>query len=73
MAIGVLAFLYILFMAYSANIKYTLISFIFYAVGIPLYMWARHQHGKKIFTKGELIFAIVIVLVAISGIYALIH
>jgi arginine:ornithine antiporter/lysine permease len=73
MAIGILAFLYIIFMAYSANIKYTLISFIFYAVGIPLYMWARHQHGKKIFTKGELIFAIVILVVAIYGVYDLVH
>ena len=73
LTMGILAFAYIIFMAFSANIKYTLISFIFYAAGIPLYMWARHQHGKQIFTKGETIFAIVIVLVAIYGIYDLIH
>lgn len=73
LTMGILAFAYIIFMAFSANIKYTLVSFIFYAVGIPLYMWARHQHGKQIFTKGELIFAIVIVLVAIYGIYDLVH
>lgn len=71
MIIGLLAFAYIIFMAYSAEIKYTLISFIFYAAGIPLYMWARKQHNKKTFTKGELIFAIIVVLVAIYGIYVL--
>lgn len=70
--IGILAFIYILFMAYSAQIKYTLISFIFYALGIPLYMIARKQNGKKIFSKGEAIFAVVIVLVALYGIYSLV-
>ena len=73
MTIGILAFLYIIFMAYSANIKYTLISFIFYALGIPLYVWARKQHGKTVFTKGEWIFAIIIIAVAIYGVYDLIH
>ncbi|SFU51191.1 arginine:ornithine antiporter / lysine permease [Clostridium sp. DSM 8431] len=70
--IGILAFIYILFMAYSAQIKYTLISFIFYALGIPLYMIARKQNDKKIFSKGEAIFAVVIVLVALYGIYSLV-
>ena len=72
LAIGILAFLYIIFMAYSAQIKYTFISFIFYAIGIPIYILARKQHGKKIFSKGEIIFAVIIVLVAIYGIFALI-
>lgn len=72
LVIGVLAFLYIIFMAYSAQIKYTFISFIFYAIGIPIYILARKQHGKKIFSKGEFIFAVIIVLVAIFGIYSLI-
>lgn len=70
--IGILAFIYIIFMAYSAQIKYTLISFIFYAVGIPVYMLARKQHGKKMFNKGEVIFAIIIILVAIYGIFTLV-
>lgn len=72
MIIGILALAYILFMGYSANIKYTLISFIFYAVGIPVYMYARKQNKRQMFTKGESIFAIVIVLVALYGVYALI-
>lgn len=72
LAIGILSFIYILFMGYSAEIKYTLISFIFYAVGIPVYMIARKQNGKKLFSKGEAIFACVIVLVALFGIYSLV-
>lgn len=72
MAIGILALLYIVFMAYSAEIKYTLISFIFYAIGIPVYMYARKQNNKRLFSKGELIFAIVIVLVALYGIFDLV-
>lgn len=73
MIIGILALLYIIFMAYSAEIKYTLISFIFYAIGIPLYMYARHQHGKKPFTKSESLFAICIVIIAIYGVFALLQ
>ena len=72
LTIGILSFIYIIFMAYSAQIKYTLISFIFYAIGLPLYMIARKQNGKKVFTKGEAIFAVVILLVALFGIYFLI-
>lgn len=60
--------------SFIGNIKYTLISFIFYAVGIPLYMWARHQHGKKHIYQGRIDFCNCNCgLVAIYGIYALIH
>ena len=70
--IGVLSLIYILFMGYSAELKDTLISFIFYAVGIPVYMIARKQNGKKPFSKGEAIFACAIVIVALIGIYSLV-
>ncbi|HAT54389.1 MAG TPA: arginine:agmatine antiporter [Lactobacillus sp.] len=70
--IASLAFIYTLVMAIAAGPRYIAIAFIVYALGIPIYVIARKQHNKKIFTKGETVFAVIIVLVAIYGVYALI-
>ncbi|MGV0167445.1 histidine-histamine antiporter [Furfurilactobacillus sp. WILCCON 0119] len=70
--IALLAFAYTLIMAAAAGPRYIAIAFIVYALGIPIYMIARKQHNKVTFTKRELIFAVIIVLVAVYGVYALI-
>lgn len=68
-AVAWLAILGTLFMGYSAGIKYTTISFIIYAIGIPVFMLARKQYapGEAVFSKNEKIFAAAIVVVAIIG------
>ena len=50
------------------------ISFIIYALGIPFYIYARHQFqpNEKVFTKVETGFAIAIVLIAIIGVFIVI-
>ncbi|WP_213808362.1 basic amino acid/polyamine antiporter [Fructobacillus broussonetiae] len=64
-----LAILGTLYMGYSAGVKYTALSFIIYALGIPVYMWARKhipsETHSTIFTKYEKIFIICILAVAI--------
>ncbi|GEK27834.1 histidine-histamine antiporter [Furfurilactobacillus siliginis] len=72
LTIALLAFAYTLIMGFAAGPRYIAIAFIVYALGIPLYMVARKQHNKVTFTKRELVFAVIIVLVAIYGVYALI-
>ena len=64
----------IIYMGISAGIKYTVISFIIYALGIPFYIYARHQFqpNEKVFTKVETGFAIAIVLIAIIGVFIVI-
>lgn len=69
--IGILALLYTIIMGISANVTYIAISFIVYALGIPVYMIARKQHNKVSFTRAEGVFAIVIIVVALAGVYAL--
>lgn len=70
--IGILAFLYTVIMGLAAGVRYIAISFIIYALGIPVYIWARkEQHEKHVFKIGELIFAIVILIIAIAGIFVL--
>lgn len=73
LTIGILAFIYTVIMGYAAGINYIAISFIVYALGIPVYVWARkEQHdGKPVFTKGEWIFVIIIIVVALIGIWIL--
>ena len=72
--IGIIALCGIMYMGISAGIKYTVISFIIYALGIPFYIYARHQFqpNEKVFTKVETGFAIAIVLVAIIGVFIVI-
>lgn len=72
--IGMIALCGIIYMGISAGIKYTVISFIIYALGIPFYIYARHQFqpNEKVFTKVETGFAIAIVLVAIIGVFIVI-
>ena len=72
--ISIIALIGILYMGISAGIKYTVISFIIYAIGIPFYIYARHQFdpNEKTFTKVEAGFAIGIVLIAIVGVFIVI-
>ena len=72
--IGIIALCGIMYMGISAGIKYTVISFIIYALGIPFYIYARHQFqpNEKVFTKVETGFAIAIVLIAIIGVFIVI-
>lgn len=73
LAIGILAFIYTVIMGYAAGIQYITISFIVYAIGIPIYAWARlEQHDKKVFHNwGEWLFMVVIICVAIAGVVVL--
>lgn len=69
--VGILAFITTAVMAVAAGISYVAISFVIYALGIPLYVWARLEHKEDkepMFTKGEIIFAVLIVVVAIIGV-----
>ncbi len=72
---GAVGSVFALWMLYSGGLNYLLMTFIFLAAGIPLYLWARHEANKKagegadkrIFTKPELIGALVIVAIAVCA------
>ncbi|MBM6214618.1 hypothetical protein H6K91_11955 [Staphylococcus epidermidis] len=66
-------YLLVLYIGISADIKYTIISFIIYAIGISFYIYVRRQFAphEKVFTKTEIGFAIAIVIIAIVGIFIL--
>jgi len=66
-----IAALYTLFMIIAGGLKFVLLSAVLYAPGTLLYLWARREQGKQVFTPIEwLIFALA-ALGAVIGIYGL--
>lgn len=67
---GIFASIYILIMGFSAGLNYVTMSFIIYALGIPLFIKSRKEQNDNdpIFTKGEKYFVIFICLVALWGV-----
>jgi arginine:ornithine antiporter/lysine permease len=69
MAIGALATVYGAWLVYAAGPTYLLMCAILYAVGIPIYVWARKSHGEKSFSSVETLIAIALVGAAIVAAY----
>ncbi|MBO7097395.1 MAG: amino acid permease [Alphaproteobacteria bacterium] len=65
---------YALWLIYAAGLQYLLAAVIFIALGIPIYIWARTQNNPqtKIFSKKEFCCAVVLIVLAITALYALI-
>lgn len=69
---GVLGTIYGVWLIYAAGFKYLFLAFIFLALGVPVFIWARKQSkdGLPIFTKGEVVMLVILLLVTIGAIYA---
>lgn len=69
---GAAGSVYALWMIYAAGLKYLAMAFIFLAMGIPFYIWARcnAREEKQLFTIPELIGAVIIISVALFALLA---
>lgn len=67
-----IAVVYTVFMIYAGGLKFILLSAVLYAPGTALYIWARREQGKTVFTTSDWIIFIVAVIGAVIGIYGLI-
>ncbi len=67
---GLLGSIYGVWMIYAAGLNYMLLAGVIYALGIPVFMMARRESapGEKEFTKGEKIFAFLLILIAVIGV-----
>ncbi len=65
---GVLGAAFALWLIYAAGLKYLLVSIIFLALGIPVYVWARRQRDLQSFTKAETAGASILVIIAVVAI-----
>ncbi len=66
---GALASVYGAWLIYAAGPNYLLMCAILYAVGVPVYWWARSARGEKAFTGAEALIAIGIVIAAAIAAY----
>ena len=72
---AIIGSIYALWLIYAAGLNYLLMAVIFMALGIPVYIWARHQFAPKerSFTTGEAVVATFLIVIALWAIYALVH
>jgi arginine:ornithine antiporter/lysine permease len=71
---GILGAGYSAWLIYAAGLKYLMLAVIFMALGIPVYVWAKHQNEPEapFFTPKEKCLAIMMVFVAFVALYAMI-
>ncbi|MEV0094951.1 basic amino acid/polyamine antiporter [Streptomyces sp. NPDC050738] len=66
-----LATLYTAFLLYAAGLKFVLVSFIVYAPATVLFVMARREQGRKLFSPAELVILAVSIVGALLGVIAL--
>jgi arginine:ornithine antiporter/lysine permease len=69
--VGLLATIYTVFLLFAAGPKFLLVSFIIYAPATILFVMARREQGRRLFSPRELVILAVSVVGAVSGIVAL--
>jgi arginine:ornithine antiporter / lysine permease len=71
LVVGALATIYTAFLLFAAGPKFILVSFIIYAPATILFVMARREQGRQLFSPVELIILAVSVVGAIVGVVAL--
>ncbi|WP_433168286.1 basic amino acid/polyamine antiporter [Kribbella sp. CA-247076] len=71
LVVGALATIYTAFLLYAAGPRFILLSFIIYAPASILFVMARREQGRRLFTPGELVLLVVSILGAALGVVAL--
>jgi arginine:ornithine antiporter/lysine permease len=69
--LAALATLYTAYLIFAAGLKFVLVSFIIYAPATILFIMARREQGRKLFSGREVVILIVSILGAVVGIVAL--
>lgn len=67
-----IALLYTAFMIFAGGLSFLLLSAVLYAPGTLLYVWARREQGKTVFTGVEWIIFLVAAAACVAGIVGLI-
>ncbi|GAA1367683.1 basic amino acid/polyamine antiporter [Streptomyces beijiangensis] len=71
LTVAALATLYTAFLLYAAGLKFVLVSFIVYAPASVLFVMARREQNRKLFSPGELVILAVSIVGAVMGVIAL--
>jgi arginine:ornithine antiporter/lysine permease len=71
LTVGTLATVYTAFLIYAAGIKFVLVSCIIYAPATVLFVMARREQGRRLFSPAELVILAVSCAGAVVGVVAL--
>lgn len=71
LVIAAVATLYTAFLLFAAGLTLLLLSFIIYAPATVLFVMARREQGRRLFSPGELAILVISVIGAIAGVVAL--
>ncbi|GAA2167311.1 MULTISPECIES: basic amino acid/polyamine antiporter [Glycomyces] len=71
LTVAVLASLYTAFLLFAAGLKFVLVSFIVYAPATILFVMARREQGRRVFSPGEAALLAVSIAGAVLGVVAL--
>jgi arginine:ornithine antiporter / lysine permease len=71
LVIGALATAYTAFLLYAAGPTFLLLSFILLAPGTILFVMARREQGRRLFSPGELVILAISIVGAVAGVVAL--
>jgi arginine:ornithine antiporter / lysine permease len=71
LTIAALATLYTAFLLFAAGLKFVLVSFIIYAPATVLFVMARREQGRRLFSPSELVLLAVSIAGALLGVVAL--
>ena len=71
LVVGALATLYTAFLLFAAGPKFILVSFIIYAPATILFVMARREQGRQLFSPAELVILAVSIVGAVGGVIAL--
>jgi arginine:ornithine antiporter/lysine permease len=71
LTIGGLATIYTAFLIYTAGVKFLLVSFIIYSPATLLFVKARREQGRQLFSAPELVILAVSIIGAVAGVVAL--
>ncbi|MFF3641550.1 basic amino acid/polyamine antiporter [Streptomyces sp. NPDC002564] len=71
LAVGAVAVLYTTFLLFAAGLKFVLVSFVLYAPATILFVMARREQGRRLFSPRELVILAVSVIGAVVGVIAL--
>ena len=66
-----LAVVYTAFLVYAAGLVFLLLGLLVYALGTVLFVRARREHGRRLFTPAELVLLVVVVLGAVGAVAGL--
>jgi arginine:ornithine antiporter / lysine permease len=69
--VGAVATLYTAFLLYAAGPKFILLSFIIYAPATILFVMARREQGRRVFSPVELVIFAISICGAVAGVVAL--